>query len=120
MLWEVVTLIIAICLGLALTLLLSNGVGRWLMAKAGVENPPKKWWLWWRALWLYIYLLNIAVYGSRIAPDPGLAYWFQGFATLLMVCLQFLGAAAVLMFVLWEIGYQLRSLTRPQSPTGTA
>lgn len=116
--WELVSGIIAVCIGITLWLLLSNGIGRWLMLKAGVTDPPGKWWFWWRALWAYIYLLSISVYGSRMAPDPGLAYWFQGLATLLMVCLQLLGATAIIVFVLREVGFQIRSRARPQSPVG--
>ena len=39
---------------LAFSYLAWCGVGRWLMGKAGIEDPPGRWWFWWRVWWAYI------------------------------------------------------------------
>ena len=119
--WQVlITIVLVGLIGLLLAVVWFawTGLGRWLMAKAGVEDPPKKWWFWWRIFWVNGILMTIlqGIGEANLEPNPGLPSVLHGFAIVMGACLGIGSMVVALVFAVREIGYQLRGRRRRDDP----
>lgn len=115
---EVVFFIVFIGVILVFSFLAWGGFGRWLMGKAGVENPPRKWWFWWRAIWVYMIVAAVLTeFGdANLDPPSGglmlVLYWLM-VVTGVSVGLGSFVAAVV--FAIREFRYRVRDRATNQS-----
>ena len=91
-----------------------GGFGRWLMRKAGVEDPPQKWWFWWRAIWIYMIVAAVLTELGAANLDPpsgGVMFVLYWLMVLTGVSVGLASFVAAVVFAIREFRYRVRAGT---------